>query len=238
VFSQVIAYSGNHFAGRAPQTLRDFFDTKTFPGPRALRRSSAKYNLEMALLADGVSPADIYAVLSTQAGVRRALNKLGSIADTIVWWTQTSEPVDMLVHGRAVLATVLNGDAFDAQDQKENIHVIWDHQLYELDVFGVPRGDHRRSRGLDFIRYATRSLPLAHTAEWVPYGPARRSSLALVGTNPESGISMEHHLPTAPQNFATAFAIDDSWWLTHGAVIDPQWEAWLNHQELTSTKSH
>ena len=225
VFSQVIAYSKQRFPQRAPTTLTDFFDTKAFPGPRALRRSSAKFNLEMALLADGVRPSNVYSLLATRAGVRRALAKLATIKDSIVWWTQTSEPADMLGQGRVALATVLNGDAYDALSR--NIGVIWDRQLYELDVFGVPRGDQRRQRAMDFIRFATRSSPLARAAEWVPYGPARRSSLKLVGKNPEFGIAMEPYLPTAPENFATAFAVDDTWWLEHGAVIDAQWQAWL-----------
>ncbi len=40
-------------------------------GNIALQRA-AKINLEMALLADGVKPEDIYAVLSTETGVKRA----------------------------------------------------------------------------------------------------------------------------------------------------------------------
>ena len=227
VFSQVIAYSKGRFSERAPKTLADFFDTKDFPGPRALRRSSAKFNLEMALLADGVRPSMVYSLLSTNAGVRRALAKLATIKDSLVWWTQTSEPPDMLADRRAALATVLNGDAYDAKNRSENIDIIWDRQLYELDVFGVPRGDQRKQRAMDFIRFATQSSPLAHAAEWVPYGPARRSSLKLVGKNPEFGIAMEPYLPTAPENFATAFAVDDAWWLEHGPVIDAEWQAWL-----------
>ena len=238
VFSQVIAYSKQRFPERAPKTLADFFDTKTFPGPRALRRSSAKFNLEMALLADGVRPSNVYSLLSTRAGVRRAFAKLATIKDSIVWWTQTSEPADMLGQGRAALATVLNGDANDAQSRNKDIGVIWDRQLYELDVFGVPRGDQRKQRAMDFIRFATQSGPLARTAEWVPYGPARLSSLKLVGRNPEFGIAMEPYLPTAPENFATAFAVDDTWWLEHGSVIDAQWQAWLSTLPSATARSH
>ena len=238
VFSQIIAYTPGRFASRPPKSLADFFDIKTFPGPRALRRSSAKFNLEMALLADGVAPSQVYPLLSTAMGVRRALAKLASIGSSIVWWTQPSEPVDMLAHGRVALATVLNGDAYDAQRNGRVVGVVWDRQLYELDVFGVPRGDHRKARAMDFIRFATGSVPLARAAEWVPYGPARRSSLKLVGKNPEFGNPMEPYLPTANQNFATAFAIDDGWWLTHGAAIDVRWQAWLNRVDATTGKSH
>jgi putative spermidine/putrescine transport system substrate-binding protein len=238
VFSQIIAYPRDKLTGKPPETLADFFDLGKFPGPRALRRSSAKFNLEMALLADGVAPSQVYPLLSTDAGVSRALAKLATISGSIVWWTQPSEPIDMLVHGRAVLATALNGDAYDAQRNARDIGIVWDRQLYELDVFGVPRGDHRKQRAMDFIRFATGSVPLAHAAEWVPYGPARHSSLKLVGKNPEFGIPMRSYLPTANENFGTAFPIDDGWWLIHGASIDVQWQAWLNRLGATTGKSH
>jgi putative spermidine/putrescine transport system substrate-binding protein len=107
------------------------------------------------------------------------------------------------------------------------VGVIWDRQLYEFDAFAVPKGDPRKDAAMDFIRFATSSQPLAREADWVPYGPARRSSLAFVGRNPELGTAMAAFLPTAPANFATAFAIDDSWWRRHGDAIAPRWEAWL-----------
>jgi putative spermidine/putrescine transport system substrate-binding protein len=106
--------------------------------------------------------------------------------------------------------------------------VIWDRELYELDVFGIPKGDPRKDRALAFVSYATGTEPLAHVADWVPYGPARRSSQGEVGKNPDLGIFMPPHLPTTKENFATAFAVDDRWWRDHGADIAPLWRAWLD----------
>lgn len=228
VFSQVIAYRDQGAAGSHPSTLADVFDVRRFPGPRALRRASAKFNLELALLADGVKPADVYVLLATPQGVRRALAKLDAIRPFIVWWDRSSEPIKMLMDGRARFATALNGDVFDAAELHHlPVGVIWDRELYELDVFSVPKGDPRTERALDFIRFASGSQPLAHVAEWVPYGPARHSAFPLVRKNPETGIAMSNSLPTAPQNFATAFPVDDSWWCAHGAAIALAWRSWL-----------
>jgi putative spermidine/putrescine transport system substrate-binding protein len=227
VFSQVIGYREGPETLR-PSTLADFFDVARFPGPRALRRKSAKFNLELALLADGVKPSMVYPLLSTAEGLERAFAKLQSIRTSIVWWDRSSEPIQMLTDGRARFATALNGDVFDAAAvHHAPIGVIWDRQLYELDVFAVPEGDPKRDRAFDFIRFATGSEPLAQVANWVPYGPARRSAFKFVGRNPDLGIPMLNYLPTAPQNFTTAFPIDDSWWCKHAAAIAPKWRAWL-----------
>ena len=228
VYSQLIAYAPARFGSAHPISLSDFLDTTRFPGPRALRSTSAKFNLELALLADGVSPKDVYGVLSTDQGVARALKKLDTIRSATVWWTRSSEPAAMLLDGRAAFATILNGDVYDAAIHHRKLGTIWDRQLYELDVFGIPKGDPKRDMAMDFVRFATSAPSLAGVSNWVPYGPARRSALKLVGKNPELGIAMRDFLPTAPEHFATAFAIDDAWWQAHGSEIEPRWQAWLN----------
>jgi putative spermidine/putrescine transport system substrate-binding protein len=227
VYSQVIVWSKARFGTARPQTLADFFDTKRFPGPRALRRSSAKFNLELALLADGVPAGKVYETLSTPEGVSRALAKLSSIRKDIVWLTSTAHVTEKVVDGSIAFAAALNGDAYDALMRDQPLGVIWDRQLYEFDAFGVPKGDPKKDMAMDFVRFATGSEPLAREADWVPYGPARRSALAFVGKNPEFGTKMTPFLPTAPENFATAFAIDDSWWRRHADAIAPRWDAWL-----------
>ncbi|HVV66092.1 MAG TPA: extracellular solute-binding protein [Rhizomicrobium sp.] len=227
VYSQIVGFDPRRFSGTQPSSLADFFDLARFPGPRALRGDSAKMNLELALLADGVAPAEVYRALETDEGLGRAFAKLDSIRGSLVWWTRSDEPVEMLADGRAAMATLLNGSLFDAAAHHRRIGAIWDRQLYEMDVFAIPKGDPKRAMALDFIRFATAPSSLARMADWAPYGPARLSALGLVGRNPELGIAMTPFLPTAPSHFKTAFAVDDGWWLDHGAEIEARWRAWL-----------
>jgi hypothetical protein len=61
---------GNGFAynaaavPEAPNDWADFFDLEKFPGKRGMTNNPTM-NLEYALMADGVPPAEVYAVLST-----------------------------------------------------------------------------------------------------------------------------------------------------------------------------
>ncbi|MBV9418422.1 MAG: extracellular solute-binding protein, partial [Alphaproteobacteria bacterium] len=230
VYSQLIAYAPARFHGvAAPTSAADFFDVTHFPGMRALRRG-AKFNLELALLADGMNPKDVYDALLTQVGIDRALAKLATLKGNIVWWDDSADAVAMLSDGRAAMATALNGDVFNAIQKHKAVGVIWDRELYELDVFGVPKGNPKKEVALDFVRFATASQPLADVASWVPYGPARRSSLPLVPKNPELGTDMTAYLPTTKDHFATAFAIDDEWWQLHGPDIEPRWQLWMAQQ--------
>jgi len=227
IYSQVIAYDPHRLTGVAPTSIADFFDLKKFPGPRALHRASGKLNLELALLADGVPPTKVYEALSTPQGVSRALAKLDTIRASLIWWTADDPPWVILTDGRATFSTMLNGDLFDAATHNAKLGVVWDHQLYEFEAFGIPKGDPKRALAMDFIRFATQAKSLAAVADWVPYGPARRSALPFVGAHPELKFEMSPFLPTSEGRMTTAFAVDDDWWRLHGADIDVPWQAWL-----------
>ncbi len=222
VYSQVMIYSPR--LRRVPATLADFFNTRRFRGRRALSRADAKFNLEMALLADGVAPGDVYTTLSTPQGLDRAFTKLAVLHP--IWAHDSRDALNWVKNGRAVMATALNGDVRAETDFTPG--VIWDHQLYEMDVFAIPAGNPKKERALDFITYATSSAALARVASWTGFGPARRSAVALVGNNPELGTPMRPLLPTAPENFRNAFAVDDGWWLAHGPAIASRWREFVS----------
>src|SRR4051812_20664842 len=149
VYSQVMVYSPK--LKRAPASLTDFFDRKKFPGRRALSRANAKFNLELALLADGVAPGDVYNTLNTPEGLDRAFAKLTALHP--IWAHDSKDALEWVKNGQAVMATALNGDVQALKTDAPG--VIWDHQLYELDVFAIPAGAPNKQRALDFIAYAT-----------------------------------------------------------------------------------
>ncbi len=228
IYSQVIAVAPANFGDQRPTAPADFFALKSFPGKRALNAASAKYNLEMALLADGVAAKDIYTLLSTSQGVTRALNKLQSIRSEIIWYRGAADAARMLTDGRAVMALLPNWAVFDADNDpaaRFKLGIIWDRQLYEMEAFGIPKGNPKAAKASDFVRFATRAENLGRMASWIAYGPARRSGLAYVGNNPDLRVAMAPYLPTA--HFDTAFAVDDAWWRLHGADIALLWRAFV-----------
>jgi putative spermidine/putrescine transport system substrate-binding protein len=223
VYSQIVTFPRNRFAD-TPTTTDAFFDLAHYPGVRVLRPDSAKFNLEFALLADGVPPGDVYPTLDTPQGQDRAFAKLQSLRGNLLW-LNGPQALDAVKDGRAAFATVRNGELFDANEKGYGLRAIWDRQLYEMDVLAIPKGDPVKDRALDYVRYATGSKPLAAMGSWQPYGPARLSAVALVGPNPETKKAMKIHLPTA--NFKRAFAIDEAWWAAHGAALAPRWQRFV-----------
>jgi putative spermidine/putrescine transport system substrate-binding protein len=210
-----------------PETLADFFDLETFPGGRGLRRSPMA-NLEWALLADGVDPAAVYELLRTDAGVERALAKLDTIKDAIVWWEDASEPAGLLTSGRVAMTSTYNAPIFnDIAVRDRPIELIWDRQLWDIDLWAIPAGAPHRDAAQEFIRFATSTEALARQTRWLPYGPVRRSSAPLTGDYVHTDIDISPYLPTTPANLETALRNNAVFWREEGPALVERFNAWL-----------
>src|SRR5262249_44410541 len=106
----VLAYNKNKYGANPPQSWADFFDTKRFPGKRAIGtnpRPSA--TLEAALLGAGVAPDRLYPL-----DIDAALRELDKIRPDTLFWSTSAELQQMLESGRADMAVAYNGRAYEA----------------------------------------------------------------------------------------------------------------------------
>ncbi|HSM40418.1 MAG TPA: ABC transporter substrate-binding protein, partial [Afifellaceae bacterium] len=220
VWSTIYAYDASKFPNEKPSTMADFFDTEKFPGKRGLRKG-AKASLEMALIADGVAPGDVYDVLDTDEGVDRAFAKLDSIKDDVVWWEAGAQPPQLLADGEVVMSTAYNGRIFNAAvSENKPFEIVWDGQILDFDLFVIPKGAPNKDLAMDFIKYATDTQRLADQAKWISYGPARKSSSALVGKFMDGKTDMGPHMPTAPENMKTALVNNFEFWADHDTELN------------------
>jgi len=208
--------------------LKDFFDLGKFPGKRGLRKG-AKPNLELALMADGVEPADVYEVLSTEAGIDRAFAKLDTIKDSTVWWESGAQPPQLLADGEVVMTTAYNGRVFNAIASEGKPFVInWDGQVWDLDLWVIPKGAPNQEATMDFVKFSTSTKALADQASWIPYGPLRKSSFGLVSSfHSDPSLDMAPHMPTAPANFTRALQNDFEFWADNSDQLNERFNAWL-----------
>jgi putative spermidine/putrescine transport system substrate-binding protein len=226
VWSTVMAYNSNNNP-TAPDSIDDFFNTTDFPGKRGLRKS-AKATLEMALMADGVPAGEVYAVLDTDEGVDRAFAKLDAIKTDIVWWEAGAQPPQLLADGEVVMSTAYNGRIFNAAvAEGQPLVVVWDGQILDFDLFVVPKGAPNKDAAMQFIAYATDTQRLADQASWISYGPARKSSGALVGLYSDGKTEMAPHMPTAEANLGNALVNNFEFWVDKDAELNERFNAWL-----------
>ena len=106
--------------------------------------------------------------------------------------------------------------------------MVWDGQIYDLDLWVIPKGSKNVEAALDFVRFSTATEQLANQASWISYGPARASSVPLIGTYHDNAeINMADHMPTAPGNFANALQNDFEFWADNQDDLNERFNAWL-----------
>ncbi len=221
VWSTVFAYDADRFTGEKPSTIADLFDVEKFPGKRGLRKNP-KVNLEWALMADGVPVDEVYDVLSTEEGVDRAFAMLDKIKDHVVWWEAGAQPPQLLADGEVVMTSAYNGRLYNAIFKENKPFVIvWDGQVWDLDLWGIPKGSDGGETALEFIKFSTDTQRLADQALYISYGPVRKSSMAIVNED------IKPHLPTAPENFKNALQNDWEWWADNQDEMNERFNAWL-----------
>ncbi len=227
-WSMVIAVDRERAGENQPVSVADFFDLSGFPGRRGLRKTP-KANLEWALIADGVPAEQVYAVLETEEGLDRAFAKLDSIKDQVVWWEDGEEPAELLARNAVTMTSVYGSRIFrDIAVNQEPYALIWDHQLWDVDFWAIPKGSRNKERAIDFIRFATSTEPLAEQTRWIPYGPVRRSANALVGDYAlAADVDVGPYLPTYPDNLATALRNNSTFWRENGEILVDRFNTWL-----------
>lgn len=212
-----------------PSKICDVFDLETYPGKRALEKRPIN-NMEWALLCDGVPKDEIYDVLETEEGQEKALAKLATIKDDVIWWSAGADTPQLLADGEVFMGSTYNGRLFSAiEEQNQPIGMMWDAQVFDLDGWIIPEGlpEDRLARVKDFVMYATDTQRLADQAAYISYGPARKSSAPLVGKHAELGIEMGPHMPTAPENAENIFVYNYDFWADYRDDIDAKFQSWL-----------
>ena len=227
IWSTIYAYDKTKFPNGGPKTMADFFDAYRFPGKRGMRKGP-KPNLEFALMADGVPANKVYEVLNTSAGVDRAFAMLDKIRGDVLWWEAGAQPPQMLADGEVAMTTAYNGRIFNAvATENKPFEIVWDGQVWDLDLWSIPKGAKNKAGAIEFLKYSTDTQRLADQAAWISYGPARASSIPLIGKHAEAGIEMGPHMPTAPANFKNALQNDPEWWADHQDELNERFAAWL-----------
>ncbi|MCR5865272.1 MAG: ABC transporter substrate-binding protein [Aquincola tertiaricarbonis] len=218
VWSTVMAWNADKLK-EGPRTWADFWDVKKIPGKRGMRKG-ARYNLEFALMADGVKPADVYKVLATKDGAERAFKKLSELKPHIQWWEAGAQPPQFLVAGDVAVSTVFNGRIDAANREGKNLKIGWTGGIYDLDYWVIPKGAPNKEASMKFIAFASTADAQAEYAKHIAYGPTNNKALAKLDA------AVLANLPTSPANAQQALQLDLKFWADQGEDLEKRFAAW------------
>jgi putative spermidine/putrescine transport system substrate-binding protein len=216
-WAQALVYSDQ--LRDAPHSWADFWDIRKYPGKRGLRRS-AKYTLEIALLADGVDPSNVYSTLATEAGVRRAFKRLDQIKKDTIWWEAAAQPGALMAAGHVSMSSAYTLWFDPEQERNRHTRIAWRQSLYDIDSWAIPKGSPKRDDAYRFIAFASSPERQKALSEHLTYGPTNRTALELLPAR------LVGSLPSSTPNLSGALRIDTEFWIEHGDALERRFNSW------------
>lgn len=217
-WSMIIGYNSKAVSAE-PTSWADFWDIKKYPGKRAMRRE-AKYNLEAALLADGVKPEELYQILGTPAGVERAFKKLDELKPNIQWWETGAQPAEWLGNGAVAMSTSFIGRILEAKAEGAPVGFTWSGAMYSVDSWAIISGTKNEAAAYDFVNFATSAQAQAEFSKLQPVAPVNLGSAALL---PAERVAI---MPVG-DNLAKNIHLDHAFWNDNLEALTERFNAWL-----------
>jgi putative spermidine/putrescine transport system substrate-binding protein len=202
-------------------TWGDFWDVARHPGRRALQHS-ARGTLEIALLADGVAPNDVYRTLRAADGLDRAFRKLDQLKPYMQWWDQAGQPAQWLASGKVLFTSAPAASIPPAAAvSHHHLAVQWTASLLEAVSWAIPQGAAHPTVAASAIQIAGDAARQSDLSQAAFVGPAVRDAVDLLPG------AVRALVPSVPANLAGALTVDQAFWAENGDKLEQRFAAWL-----------
>jgi putative spermidine/putrescine transport system substrate-binding protein len=214
-FVHTFFYKKDAFPDGPPKTWADFFDTKKFPGKRAVWNSGVGSNYEKALVADGVDPKQLYPL-----DLKRALGKWDTIRDDLIFWSTAAQLVQTMQEGSVELVDGWGPAATQAIINGADGYVpAMQQPIMLFNQLMIPKGAPHRAEAIEFIKYVTSPEAQARLVSNYPEGPTRK------GVNPtefKNDVLKQYY----PGAVTDGINIDPAWRTENIKAMGDEWTAW------------
>jgi putative spermidine/putrescine transport system substrate-binding protein len=212
LYANTLAYNTEKIDG-TPSKWADLFDTQKFPGQRGLRKSPSE-TLEVALLGDDVPPENLYPL-----DVDRALDKLETIKDRIVWWQTGAQLQQQLADGEVAIASAWNGRVQKEIEAGTPVEIQWNQNLQTADYLVVPKGTSHKEEAMRLIAYCVSAQNNHRLSEFIPYAPINKESI------PKVDAQVTSQLPTAYRDVGVRYNAE--WWDNNREAVEQRFNKWV-----------
>jgi len=212
----VLQYNTNKYKDNPPKSCADFFDLTKYPGTRGMWTSVLGYPLEIALLADGVAPADVYPI-----DYDRAFAKLDTIRDDLRLFPdltrgqqgQANQEYDMIIQ------TSVRG----YRGAKDNLPYapVWNCSVGQVTSLGILKGTPRLDAALALVGYASSPDGQRKGAT------VRASSPVSKDTDlPDIDAQMKDYIGAFHEAEMPIPVVDAQWWSSNFDDAEQRFQQW------------
>ena len=209
--------------GRQPQSWADFWDVKTFPGPRSLPDHGTPWVvIAAALMADGVPPSQIKAPLDLD----RAFKKLDQIKPHIaVWWKTGDQSTQTMRDGAVAMSMMYSGRALSVKAGGAAVDVTWNQAVMAPGRWTVLKGAPNPEGARAFLDFFF-TRPEAHAAftQQIFYDTVNKNSVKFLpaGARPNSALDGDNLSKTVMLDYELA-----AWLGQHHDDLLERWNSWI-----------
>jgi len=215
LYATVLGYNTEEYAD-APQGWADFFDPEGFPGTRSLPNRASRYIFEVALIADGVDPSELYPL-----DVERAISVLDRVKEDAIFWETGSQSAQQLADGEASMGMIWNGRIQTAIDEGASLAIQWNQHVALPDFYAVPKGAPNKDEAMQLIAYMVSAEHNHKISDYISYAPVN------VETFDKVNEEMASLLPTYEDRPSQGFIVDDAWWDENRDDMIEAYNAWM-----------
>ena len=217
-YSTVIAWNTAKYGTNGPQTWADFWDTKKFPGTRALSRGASE-TFEIALMADGVDPAKLYPL-----DADRALKSLAKIkSSVVVWWASGAQSAQLLKDGEADIVAIWNGRAGAAIKDGAKAMITYNQGIFNIDCLVIPKGSKNAALAQKVIALMVSPELQANIPSFIDYGPINNRAFATGKITPAAAAAIN----SAPENAGKQTSMNFEFWRANLTKLTERMDAFL-----------
>ena len=211
-----IAYDPKrHPPGKFPTTWAEFWDVKRFPGRRGLRNRPDEI-LEIALLADGVAPKDLYPL-----DVERAFRSLNKIKPHVTnWIAQTPQTISLIQTNELDFTYAYKSRVLAAQESGVSMDIVDTHPLVTNTYVCVGKGTKNKAVVMRFLNeLLSPEMQAAFVNNNIGNGPITNNA------GPRIKPDVAKLVPDLKS--AKVALTDDQWWADNYEKVAPRFKEWL-----------
>lgn len=219
-FTKVIAYRKEAFPDNPPQTWSDFWDLEKFPGARGMH-GKVNYNLEAALMSEGVPMNEIYSTLATAEGQKRAWARLAEIAPEVaVWYRGGSQSAQLLRDGEVDVIHMGHNRVESVAASGVEVGYSFDGGTMDVDCLLVPKGAPNAKNAMLLINELIKADAQARLALTMPLGPVNAGAFDTGIISEEDALNVNTH----PANYEKQLLVDPNFYIGQLGELTEQFD--------------
>ncbi|MGO4740377.1 ABC transporter substrate-binding protein [Bosea sp. 2KB_26] len=215
--SVVLAWQKDKYKAKPPQSWKDFWNPKEFPGRRAMHVYPQE-SIEIALLADGVDKDKLYPL-----DADRALASLAKIKPSIdVFWQSGAQAAQLLKDGEVDMMVIWGSRVASVLADGAPVEFTYDQALLGFGCFAIPKGAPNAAAAQRMIAQMVTPEIQANIPDLLPYyGPINERAFEVKTFSAEALAKAN----SSPQNKTRQGTIQPGWWAGNIAKVQERYQA-------------